>query len=202
MFIYPEEWNIFLHLMLKQYPTLGCCGLDCGMCPTYYTDGSSRCPGCCGKDFFEKHPSCSFITCCVRKRNLEVCAQCGEFPCAKFDNATEGPDFKTTAKRILANQYYIKDFGIDNFLEQQAERMRVLREMLACCNDGRSKTFYCLAATLLSLNSIKEALKRAEQEIINKSVSENDLKGRAKILKSILNQVAEEENEELKMRKK
>ncbi len=47
----------------KQYPSLGCCSLDCGMCPAYYTDGPSQCPGCGGEYFFEKHPSCFFITC-------------------------------------------------------------------------------------------------------------------------------------------
>ena len=52
---------------IKKYPTIGVCGLDCGLCPRYYTIGPSRCPGCAGPDFFNKHPSCSFITCCVKK---------------------------------------------------------------------------------------------------------------------------------------
>jgi len=37
-----------------------------------------RCPGCCGPEFFNKHPSCSFITCCVKRNDLEVCAECDE----------------------------------------------------------------------------------------------------------------------------
>ena len=74
----------------RQYPTIGVCGLDCGLCPRFYTVGSSRCPGCAGSGFYDKHPTCSFITCCVRNKHLEVCSECsGFFPCAKFKSAEE-----------------------------------------------------------------------------------------------------------------
>ena len=187
--------------MLKQYPSLGCCGLDCGMCPAYYTDGPSRCPGCGGEDFFEKHPSCSFITCCVKKRGLEVCAKCEEYPCAKIEGASDGPDVKTTTEKVLQNQQFIHEFGIAKFLEQQSLRIRMLRDMLKHYNDGRSKTFYCLATNLLSGDGLSKALTEAEQTIKAKDVGENDLKGRAKILKGILTRQADQEGEVLKMRK-
>ena len=187
--------------MIKQYPTLGCCGLDCGMCPAYYTDGPSRCPGCGGEDFFEKHPSCSFITCCVKKRDLEVCAHCEEYPCPKFEGASDGPDVKTTAKRVLQNQQFIQKFGIDKLMEQQDLRMGMLRGMLEHYNDGRSKTFYCLAATLLSLDGLNKALTEADQRVEAEGIGKEDLKSRAKILKGILTRQAGEEGEVLKMRK-
>jgi hypothetical protein len=44
----------------------------------------SRCPRCCGLDFFDKHPSCSFISCYVKKKRFEVAAECPEFLCLKF----------------------------------------------------------------------------------------------------------------------
>ena len=188
-------------MMLKQCPTLGCCGLDCGMCPAYYTDGPSRCPGCGGEDFFEKHPSCSYITCCVKNRGLEVCAQCEEYPCPKFEGASDGPDIKTTAKRVLHNQQFIQDFGIAKFMEQQDLRMEMLRGMLEHYNDGRSKTFYCLAATLLSVEGLNKALAEVDQIVQLESVGQNDLKSRAKILKGILTRQADKEGEVLKMRK-
>jgi len=187
--------------MLKQYPTLGCCGLDCGMCPAYYTDGPSRCPGCAGKDFFEKHPPCSYITCCVKKRDLEVCAQCEEYPCAKFEGASNGPDVKTTAKKLLENQQFIQEYGIAKFMEQQELRIKMLQGMLENYNDGRSKTLYCLAATLLSSYGLNKALAEADLVVQLEGVGENDLKNRAKILKSILTRQAGEEGGVLKMRK-
>ena len=70
---------------VKDFPTIACCGLDCGLCPVYYTKGPSKCPGCCGLDFFNKHPSCSIITCCVKEHKFETCAECDEFPCSKID---------------------------------------------------------------------------------------------------------------------
>ncbi len=188
--------------MLKEYPALGCCGLDCGLCPSYYTDGPSRCPGCCGEDFFEKHPSCSFITCCVKKKGLKVCAQCEDFPCTKFDHASDGPDFKTTSKKLLQNQQYIREFGLDKFIEQQKARIDLLQDMLAQYNDGKAKTFYCLTATLLSFEGLTRAFNEANNQVKEGSVDKDDLRVKARILKEALNQVAEEENEILKLRKK
>lgn len=102
----------------------------------------------------------------------------------------------------MQNQNIIRELGLDWFMEQQSQRMSILRTMLGYYNDGRSKTFYCLAATLLTLNSLNEALKEVEAEVKDNSISETDLKSKAKLLRSILNKYAEEENEDLKMRKK
>jgi len=103
----------------KIYPTIGVCGLDCGLCPRYYTLGQSRCPGCGGPDFFNKHPSCSFITCCVKKKNLEVCAECSEFPCPKFKSNEEyqrlkEPSSYPSSKKVMPNLNFTKEYGIEN----------------------------------------------------------------------------------------
>jgi len=42
---------------LKKFETIGCCGIDCGLCPRFHTTGTSACPGCGGLEFKEKHPS-------------------------------------------------------------------------------------------------------------------------------------------------
>lgn len=73
--------------------------------------------------------------------------------------------------------------------------------MLELYDDGRSKGFYCLATTLLSLESLTESLLIADKEILQRSVPEGDLRGRARILRETLNQFAREEDEELKLRK-
>lgn len=187
--------------MLKKLPTLGCCGLDCGLCPRYYTNGSSKCPGCCGKGFENKHPSCSFITCCVKKRNLEVCAECLEFPCSKFDKETGETDSFVTHRKVLPNQNFIKKFGTAKFIEQQNDRIRLLETMLEYYDDGKCKSLFCLAAALISLESLNNVLMKAEQEVKEQSINDNDLKSKARIIKAILAQTAEEENVELRLRK-
>lgn len=187
--------------MLKKIPTLGCCGLDCGLCPRFYTEGPSRCPGCCGDDFFNKHPSCSFITCCVKKNNLEVCAECNSFPCAKFEKETGETDSFITHRVVLHNQNFIKKYGIAKFIEQQNIRMSLLKTMLEYYNDGNCKSLFCLAAALLSVESLNKTLIKAEQELKEHSISMDDLKSKAKIIKVILDQFANEENVELRLRK-
>jgi len=137
--------------LTKKYPTVDYCGLDCGPCPRYYTVGSSRCPRCYGPDFLNKHPSCSCITCCVKKKRIEVCSQCDEFPCTKFESWFERddvPDFFIAHRAAHTNHKPIKEHGLEKFLERGSIRMRSLEKMLWEFDDRRSKSFYCIAANL------------------------------------------------------
>ncbi len=190
---------------IKGYPTVGCCGLDCGLCPRYYTVGSSRCPGCCGPEFFTKHPSCSYITCCVKNKGLEVCAQCDEFPCAKFaswlETGGEYDSFLTHAK-AKPNQDFIRTYGLEEFVDQQRTRILLLENMLATFNDGRSKSFYCLATTLLPIMDIETALMHTEDRLKAEKTSSADTRRKAKILREFLHESAARNEVDLRLRKK
>jgi hypothetical protein len=177
---------------LKKYPTIGACGLDCGLCPRYYTVGTSRCPGCDGPDFFNKHPSCSFITCCVRKRYLEVCAECSDFPCHKFKSDEEYHQLKESSsypscKRVMPNMNFIKEHGIEEFIEQQKEKIKLLGIMIETFDDGRSRSFICRAAVLLDIKDLRSSLEKASDEIAAERIKQIDVKNKAKILKANLN---------------
>jgi len=191
----------------KKYPTIGVCGLDCGLCLRYYTVGTSRCPGCGGPDFFNKHPSCSFITCCVKKKNLEVCAECSDFPCSKFKSDVEYQQLKGSSsypsyKKVMPNLNFIKEYGIKKFIEQQKKRIRLLEKMLENFDDGRSRSFYCKAADLLNLINLEGSLDKATQRIKTDNIKLGDIKIKAKILKSILNEIALKEGVELVKKKR
>ncbi|MCK4395316.1 DUF3795 domain-containing protein [candidate division WOR-3 bacterium] len=186
---------------IKIYPTIGCCGLDCGLCPRYYTKGSSRCPGCCGPDFWQKHPGCSIITCCVKKKKIEVCGVCSEFPCSKFKDTGKYDSF-LTYKKVMPNLSFIKEHSVEKFIEQQKQRMELLETMLKYFNDGRSKSFYCIAATLLSIKDMETALAKTRQKIKQDKIELDDIKTRSKILKGFLNEFANKQGIELKLRKK
>lgn len=191
------------HHPVKKYPTLGCCGLDCGLCPKYYTEGSSKCPGCCGPDFFNKHPSCSYITCCVNKKQLEVCGQCDEFPCAKIEPAlTAQYDSFLTYKNVPANLNFIKKNGIEEFIEQQRKRIRLLETMIKKYDDGRSRSYYCTAATLLPIIALEKAIEGSEKKIKSDKIGLDDKKTRSKILRGFLDDLATGEGIDLKLRKK
>lgn len=191
---------------VKLYPTIGCCGLDCGLCPRYYTAGTSRCPGRCGPDFFNKHPSCAFITCCVKKRGLEVCAQCAEFPCPRFEGWTGDSDdipySFLTHKRAAPNLNFIKEHGIEEFIGQQKKRIELLETMLEEFDGGRSKSFYCIAVTLLPITDLEASLNEAKQEIDKPYIVPDDIKARANILRKFLNGFAGERGIELRLRSK
>jgi hypothetical protein len=184
---------------VKIFPTVGCCGIDCGLCPRYHTAGASRCPGCAGLEFFEKHPSCGHITCCVKKRKLEVCSQCDEYPCSKFESWAEGDSFVTHLK-TLSNLNSIRGEGLEEFAEQQRKRIGLLKTMLEEFDDGRSKSYYCLATALLPVTALEESLHRAQEQINKAKAKSGDIKTRARILRDSLDDSAAKTGVELKLR--
>lgn len=186
---------------VKKYPTIACCGLDCGLCPVYYTKGPSRCPGCCGPDFFNKHPSCSIITCCVKKHSFETCAECAEFPCSKI-NKWDKRDSFISHRVSLLNLRLIKEEGIENFKTQQKKRVEILEDILENFNEGRSKSFFCIATALLPIEALEQALMKSNEQIKNEGIDLKDLKAKSKILKAFLNQYADKGEIELKLRRK
>ena len=180
--------------MQKKHPTIGCCGIVCGLCPRFYTDGNSRCPGCGGEGFENKHPPCTVKTCCVDKYKLESCGQCAEYPCQKYENRERVErDSFVTHKRIFSNHEQIKICGIDSFISEQNNRIVILQDMLTNFDDGRSKGYYCLAAALLSQKQLKAA--------IDDSIFVRDRKKKSKALRAALQKLSEMEGVELSLDK-
>ncbi len=178
----------------KRYPTIAPCGLDCGLCPRYYTAGPSRCPGCAGPGFFDKHPGCSFITCCVRDRQLEACGECPDFPCAKFKTAEERAQVpESSSYPIYAhawpNLWLIREHGIEDFVQRQAKRLRVLEAMLSEFDDGRSKSFLCKAAGTYEVKALRGAIAKARRTIASDAIEPADRKGRAVVLRKQIQQL-------------
>ncbi len=182
---------------LKKYYTIGCCGIDCGLCPRFYTKGDSVCPGCGGLNFNEKHPSCGFITCCVKKRGFEVCSECEDYPCKKFDPEKEGYDSFVTHKKVFSNLDYIKNNGIDSFIAQQKIRMDILSDFLSNYNDNRSKSFFCISCALLPLDKLIEA-----HEFINGLIDKLNINEKNKLLREKLLLIADNLKIDLKLNNK
>ncbi len=175
----------------KRYPTIAPCGLDCGLCPRYYTAGPSRCPGCAGPGFFDKHPGCSFITCCVRDRRLEACGECADFPCAKFKTSEEraripeSPSYPIYA-HAWPNLWFIREHGIERFVQRQGERIRLLESMLTEFDDGRSKGFFCKAAGTYEVEALLTALAEARRTTSSEGIAQVDRKSKARVLRQLV----------------
>jgi len=181
---------------LKKHETIGACGIDCGLCPRYYTKGSSTCPGCGGINFRDRHPSCGILTCCVIKHGYETCSDCPDFPCHRFDSEKNGYDSFVTHKKIFVNIESIRKEGIAIFLEKQKECMDILNHLLAHYDDGRSKSFYCLSCALLPIDKLWETQAFAE------SLKDDlVLKEKAEKLKEALTEIADSLNIKLRLRK-
>jgi hypothetical protein len=181
----------------KAYSTIGCCGIDCGLCPRYHTEGKSRCPGCAGKDFFEKHPSCSIVTCCFITRKLETCGNCERLICERIKNWDSADSF-VTHRNCISNLENIKENGLAIVIEQKEQRLRLLHDLLRDYDDGRSKSFYCLSAALLPIDE----LTRAIAEIGDPEEESNDRTQVAKRLKEAFLATANRIDVELSYRRK
>jgi len=185
-------------LVIKKYPIVGACGLDCGLCPRYYTEGKSKCNGCGSPT---SRPNCSIFKCCVETNGFETCAECESFPCPRFKDTWEKYDSFLTRRKMRPNIAYIKQNGIENYVRELKKRMELLKNILEEFNEGRSKSFYCTAATLLSVEAIKESISFAKEKAKAHGIGSQDIKSKARILKETLRNFAAKENIDLKLRK-
>ena len=186
---------------LKQYPFIGVCGLDFGLCPRYHTEGSSRCPGCAGQNFGQKHPACGFITCCVKQKHLETCAECPDWTsCKRVSRVMEGSkqgDSFISYRPLAANFTFIQKYSIEEFARLEMAKMELLSYLLEHFDEGRSKTFYCTGCQLLPLDSLKAALAEAEMTI-NESA---DIKEKSQLVRAAISRLADALSIDLKLRK-
>lgn len=174
-------------------PILSACGLNCGLCPRHRTDGVSRCPGCGGENFAAKHPPCGVLSCCAR-HGIEYCFQCGEYPCKRYEGATLFDSF-ITHRHMQKDFEKVKSVGLEAYLVELQQKMELLQFLLDSCNDGRRKSFFCLAVNLLELQDVQDAA--AQLQTVEDSVKE-----RAAAAVRLLEAAAEKRGVELKLRKK
>jgi hypothetical protein len=97
---------------------------------------------------------------------------------------------------------FTREHGIEKFKEQQGKRIRILEALLRNFNDGRSKSSFCIAATLLPTADLERAITKAKAKIKEKGLESHDLKTKNKILKGLLNNFAVNRRIELRLRRK
>ena len=151
--------------MSISYPEIGICGLSCRLCPTYNTEATSRCGGC--KSESRMAVGYPFITCAVRRKEIEFCWDCEENQaCEKWKKHRElGKQYDSFKcyQKLEDDINFIQANGVDRFEEQQRSRERILTEMLREFNEGRSKSYYCIAATVLEIEELRNALDNARK---------------------------------------
>lgn len=177
---------------------IGVCGLSCRLCPRFHAEGPSRCAGCKGES--RMAAGCPFITCAVKRQGIEFCWDCGQSDgCQRWAAhraAGRERDSFLSYAALDGNIASVRRMGIDAFIEDQLDRERLLIEMLEEFNEGRSKSYYCVAATVLRPDELRAAIGGARA-----AASGSDVRGMAKALHRALEATAQSRSATLALRK-
>lgn len=190
---------------MKQYdrvtPQFSLCGLNCSLCPRFRTTGSSRCPGCGGMDFFEKHPACGIISCSQRHDGVEYCFHCSEYPCARYTGPNNKDSF-ITYQHVPSDMDAAKTFGLAAYLDQLTKKSHILDTLLAEWDNGRLKSYFCLAVNILPLPELEVAMSELMKikNLQGKDFSSNSTKN-ATIAKEYFDTLAAEKGISLQLRR-
>jgi hypothetical protein len=183
--------------MKSSYIEVGACGLSCRLCPAHHRETVSKCEGC--KSPGRMGAACSFLNCAVKKHQLEFCGFCPESQsCTKWGKhreAAKTADSFVSYQALESNISTIQAEGLDEFENQQKKRERLLEAMLHEFDDGRSKSFYCVAATVFRPEELEVILLQA------KAASSLDEEQKAALMHSLLNAAATKKGHLLKLRK-
>jgi hypothetical protein len=177
---------------------VGVCGLSCRLCPAYYRETKSKCDGC--KSVHRMGAPCPFHNCGIKKKKGEFCGFCPENASCerwnKFREAGKNHDSIVCYQKLEENIVFIGQNGIEEFVKQQRTKENLLTQMLSEFNDGRSKTLYCIAATMLEVDELEQVLELARKKSLG-----FDSKQKAEVMHSLLDEVAEKKHYLLKLRK-
>lgn len=181
----------------REFPLFALCGLNCGLCPRYHTEGSSKCPGCGGPDFHLKHPVCAVITCNKKNDNVEYCFQCSLYPCKKYSEPSKVDSF-ITYKNVIHDFEKAKAIGIEKYQKELNRKVKILEFLIDKYNDGKRKNFYCIAVNLLELAELEKIIERIDEE---SKTQKRDEKETILWIVEMLESSAKKNGIELKLRK-
>jgi hypothetical protein len=185
--------------LTEEKKLAGCCGFYCGLCPKYQSAAKSRCPGC---KILSLTISCKIFNCCVKERGFVTCAECDGFPCEKNNPEIFQWDDFVTRKVCIPNIKRIKKVGLETWLHEQMDRRAILENLLANYDEGRSRSFYCRATALMPINLIKEAADEVSEMVGKGKLDDSDIKGKARMCRGIIQELASKSNIDLKLRRK
>ncbi len=167
------------------------CGLNCILC-SMQIDG--HCPGCGGGD---GNQGCSIARCSIEHGGVEYCSECAGYPCQKYNGITQFDSFITHRNQI-SDMDKMTRLGSDVYRAELEQKSQILKYLLDNFNDGRKKTFFCLAINLLDLPDIEKVVEQIKEQITR----EMTVKETASVAVECFEAVAKEKGIILKMNKK
>jgi hypothetical protein len=143
---------------------------------------------------------CPFITCAIKKMGVEFCWDCKDnATCEKWQKHREAGksyDSFKSYRRLEGDINFIREQGVEAFNALQLVRESLLRRLLDEFNEGRSKSYYCIAATVLEIEELKDAIEKAD----SRSKSYNIIE-KSRLMHSLLDVMALEKGHKLSLRK-
>ena len=120
------------------------CGIYCGACEIMHAEteedearvlklwegtlnagpGQMHCSGCKSDNLFFNCAQCVMRPCAIN-RGVEFCIECEEYPCGYYEAGKQAVDqvpYLQHMKAIIGNQRYIKDHGVERWLEDQKNK--------------------------------------------------------------------------------
>ena len=143
---------------------------------------------------------CPFIKCAIKKVGVEFCWDCGKNESCEIwkrhrETGKEHDSFKSYQK-LEEDINFIRVKGIETYDALQNIRESLLNRLLNEFNEGRSKSYYCIAATVMDIDELRESLKEATAK--SKLLS---IKEKSRIMHSILDGIAQKKGYRLSLRK-
>ena len=140
------------------------------------------------------------MNCITKKETIEFCWDCpdGE-TCERWNRHREHSrqyDSFVCYQKLDDNIDFGRAHSPEAFAKRQAEKAELLHNLLDEFNEGRSKSFYCVVATVLETDELKNALAKARRES-----ADLDIKAKAKLMRSIVEDIAAERGYNLTLRK-
>jgi len=107
----------------------------------------------------------------MKNKEVEFCWECYEsLNCEKWRKHREAgvkyDSFKCYQK-LEEDIIFIQENGFGEYKRLQDIREEILNYMLDNFNEGRSKSYYCVAVTVMKIEEINEALVKAKGTVNN-----------------------------------
>ncbi|MBP3538369.1 MAG: DUF3795 domain-containing protein [Oscillospiraceae bacterium] len=174
----------------RENQLLSLCGLNCGLCPMFL---GNYCGGC-----GNGNQSCKTARCSLEHGGIEYCYECKQYPCEKYQKVDEYDSF-ITHRRQIADLERAQRIGIEQYNQEQREKVQILSHLLSNYNDGRRKTLFCVAVNLLELPDLQEVMEKVRA---NADLPALPFKKQCAYVAALLQETATRENIELKLIRK
>jgi hypothetical protein len=137
------------------------------------------------------------ITCSKKHGDIQFCCHCADYPCDRYKTPSTKDSF-ITYRNVLRDFQRIQRDGLTQVQAELDEKIAFLEFLLNNFDDGRRKSFYCSAVSLLDLSD----LNMVKDDILQHLNRDNmPLKEQAESVAALLRKTAERKGISLELRK-